>query len=92
MSETKLRGALDRIVQYVENEIATTRAKIDGLVRSIWRDAGDLCSHHKNVGADGLHVTHLVMHVEELAAAKDELTRLREQLRDLRNVIEFAER
>ena len=88
----RMRDALDLIVSNLEDELGRVRARVGSLVASVAADAQALVERHKHDGADAVDAVFLAMHVRELAAAQTELAERRERLREMKGVIEFAER
>ena len=88
----RMRDALELIVSTLEDEIGRARARVDTLVASVTVDAAGLAEVHKQYGADAVNPTFIAMHVRELAAAQAELADRCERLRELKRMIEFAER
>lgn len=88
----RLRDALDLLAHSGEDEIGRVRARITSLVASVAADAQGMVERHKHDGADAVESGFLQMHVRELAAAQAELSEKRERLRELKSVIDFAER
>jgi hypothetical protein len=88
----RMRDALELIVSTLEDEIGRARARVGALVASVSADAAGLVERHKHDGADAVEGSILAMHVRELATAQAQLADKRERLREMRSVIEFAER
>jgi hypothetical protein len=88
----RMRDALELIVANLEDKIGRARARVGSLVASVSADAEGLAERHKHDGADAVDSAFLAMHVRELVAAQAELADRRERLRELKSVIDFAER
>jgi len=88
----RMRDALDLIVSNLEDQIGRARARVGSLVASVSADAEGLVERNKQDGADAVDSSFLAMHVRELAAAQAELADRRERLRELKSVVDFAER
>ena len=88
----RMRDALDLIVSTLEGKIGRARARVGSLVASVSADAQGLAERNKQDGADAVESSILAMHVRELTAAQAELADRRERLRELKSVIDFAER
>jgi hypothetical protein len=88
----RMRDALDLIVSTLEDKIGRARARVGSLVASVSADAEGLAERNKQDGADAVDSSFLAMHVRELVAAQAELVDRRERLRELKSVIDFAER
>ena len=91
-SSERMREALELIVSTLEDQIGRARARVGLLVASIAADASGLVERHKHEGADAVTTTIISMHVQELAEAQAKLADRLERLRELKNVIDFAER
>ncbi len=88
----RMRDALDLIVSTLEDQIGRARARVGSLVASAAADAQALAERNRQDGADAVESSILAMHVRELAAAQAELADRRERLRELKSVVDFAER
>jgi hypothetical protein len=88
----RMRDALDLIVSTLEDQLGRARARVRTLVASVAADAAGLAERHKQDGADAVESSILAMHVRELTAAQADLADRRERLRELKSVIDFAER
>ena len=88
----RMRDALDLIASTLEDEIGRARARVGSLVAGVAADAAGLVDRHKQDGADAVNAAFVEMHVRELVAAQAQLADRRELLRELRSVIDFAER
>lgn len=88
----RMRDALDLIVSNLEDEIGRARARVGSLVASLAADAAGLVELHKQEGADAVRAAFVEMHVRELLAAQAALADRRARLRELKSVIDFAER
>jgi len=91
-SSERMREALELIASTLEDKIGRARARVGTLVASVSADAAGLIERHKHDGADAVETSILAMHVRELADAQAQLAEKRERLRELRSVIDFAER
>ncbi len=91
-SSERMRDALELIVSNLEDQVGRARARVGSLVASAAADAQALAERNKQDGADAVESSLLAMHVRELAAAQAELADRRERLRELKSVIDFAER
>jgi hypothetical protein len=88
----RMRDALELVVSNLEDKIGRARARVGSLVASVAADIEGLAERNKQDGADAVDASFLAMHVRELAAAQAELVVERERLRELKSVIDFAER
>ncbi len=88
----RMRDALDLIVSTLEDKIGRARARVGSLVASVSADAQGLADRLRCEGADAINSNFVEMHVRELGIAQAELANWRERLRELKSVIEFAER
>ena len=88
----RMRDALDLLVSNAEDELGRVRARVTALVASVAADAQALVERNKCDGADAVDSSWVAMHVRDLAAAQVDLADRRERLRELKSVIDFAER
>lgn len=88
----RMRDALDLLVHNSEEDLGRIRARVTALVAAVAADAQGLVERYKADGADAVETAFVQMHVRDLAAAQAELAEQRERLRELKGVIEFAER
>jgi len=88
----RMRDALELIVSTIEDRIGRARSRVGALVASVAADAEGLTERNRQEGADAVDSSFLAMHVRELAAAQADLAVDRERLRELKSVIDFAER
>jgi len=89
--DDRRRDALDLLVSNLEQDVERVRARIGSLVADVVGDARNLADWHESDGPESVNPTFLEMHTRALVAAKAELAEKRDRLRELKNVIEFAD-